>query len=250
MRQGNFSELLKPNIFYNTPEVVYDPTTCPSLGAGTCTPFPSNTIPTSRLSPNGIGIMNAYPAPTPGYLSGNQNWIAQAPHPINQRKDTLASDFLPTENDRIQFRRQNYAYDETIPFDQGSGLTPRHLIRPNQTQSVSWTRTISPTLINEARATVSLNDVYSEVLTNAAGFDRSQYGIDYSYIIPGGRICRARFRLSRSQATSTAWRVARIRPISMGPIYTAADSLTKVWGITQSRLASISRSPVRTMATR
>ncbi len=230
MRQGTFSELLKPNSFYNTPEVVYDPTTCPSLGAATCTPFPNNTIPTSRLSPNGIGIMNAYPAPTPGYLSGNQNWIAQAPHPINQRKDTLASDFLPTENDRIQFRRQNYAYDETIPFDQGSGLTPRHLIRPNQTESVSWTRTISPTLINEARATVSLDDVYSEVLTNAAGFDRSQFGIDYSYIIPGGKDLPGKIPTVTLTGNFYSLAGGPYPSHSTGPIYTAADSLTKVWG--------------------
>jgi hypothetical protein len=230
MRQGNFSELLKPNIFYNTPEAVYDPSTCPSLGASTCTPFPNNTIPTSRLSPNGIGIMNAYPAPTPGYLSGSQNWIAQAPHPINQRKDTLASDFLPTQNDRIQFRRQNYAYDETIPFDQGSGLTPRHLIRPNQTQSVSWTRTISPTLINEARATVSLDDVYSEVLTNAAGFDRSQFGIDYSYIIPGGKDLPGKIPTVTLTGNFYSLAGGPYPSHSTGPIYTAADSLTKVWG--------------------
>ncbi len=36
MRQGNFSELLGPNIFYSKPMVVYDPATCPSVGAAGC----------------------------------------------------------------------------------------------------------------------------------------------------------------------------------------------------------------------
>src|SRR5260370_19876136 len=114
----------------------------------------------SRMRHNGLAIIGAYPAPTPGYLSGNQNWIAQAPHPINQRKETLSSDFLPSDKDRIPFRRQTLAYYEDSPFDQGSGLTPRVISRPNQTNSVTWTRTLSPTMVNEARATVSSDDVY------------------------------------------------------------------------------------------
>jgi hypothetical protein len=50
MRQGNYSELLGPNIFYNTPKIIYNPATCPSVGAAGCTPFPGNIIPASTLS--------------------------------------------------------------------------------------------------------------------------------------------------------------------------------------------------------
>jgi len=65
MRQGDFSELLGPNIFFNTPRVIKDPST----GA----PFPNNVIPTSRLSPNGIGLLNIFPAPnTSGALNYQQ----------------------------------------------------------------------------------------------------------------------------------------------------------------------------------
>ena len=66
MQQGNFSELLGPNIFYSTPKTIYDPNTCPSVGAAAALPFPGNIIPTSRLSHNGMGIIALYPAPTPG----------------------------------------------------------------------------------------------------------------------------------------------------------------------------------------
>jgi hypothetical protein len=68
----------------------------PNAGA----PFPNNIIPTSRLSPNGIGILSLYPLPTTGYISGNQNWIAQASQPENQRKETINSDILPSTKDR------------------------------------------------------------------------------------------------------------------------------------------------------
>src|SRR5215469_13646418 len=63
MRQGNFSELLDPNnIFYHKTVVLVDPKTG--------LPFPGNIIPTpgtattgSTASPNGLGILNAYPMP-------------------------------------------------------------------------------------------------------------------------------------------------------------------------------------------
>lgn len=132
MRQGNFSELLGPNIYYSTPKQIYDPATCPSVGAASCVPFTNNIIPASRLSKNGFAILNMYPAPTPGYLSGNQNWIAAASQPENQRKETINSDIIPGQNDKIQFRRTALAYFEVDPFDQGTNLTPKEFNRPNQ----------------------------------------------------------------------------------------------------------------------
>ena len=230
MRQGNFSELLGPNLFYSKPQAVYDSSTCPSVGAASCTPFPNNIIPMSRLSHNGLGIIGAYPAPTPGYLSGNQNWIAQAPHPINQRKETLSSDFLLSDKDRIQFRRQTLAYDEYAPFDQGSGLTPRFIKRPNQTNSVTWTRTISPTMVNEARATVSLDDVYIPVNTAAGGFNRSAFGINYPYLIPDGKDIPGKIPTVTLTGNFYSLAGGPYPSHSTGPIYTAADTLTKVWG--------------------
>ena len=130
MRQGNFSELLGPNIFYSKPTVIYDPVTCPTLGAASCQPFAGNIIPSSRLSHNGIAILNAYPAAN-GLVNGNQNWIAQASQPENQRKETINSDILPDYKDRIQFRRTDLAYYEFDPFDQNLGITPK-AFQPSQ----------------------------------------------------------------------------------------------------------------------
>jgi Carboxypeptidase regulatory-like domain/TonB-dependent Receptor Plug Domain len=91
MRQGDFSELLSANPWYKAGTVVYDPKTCPSLGSSSCVPFPNNVIPTTRLSPNGVAIMSAYPQPTPGYPA----------HPYNQRKGTLNIDILARSAHRI-----------------------------------------------------------------------------------------------------------------------------------------------------
>src|SRR5579871_5819788 len=229
MRQGNFSELLGPNIFYSTPKIIYDPSTCPSVGAASCVPFPNNTIPTNLLSHNGIAIINAYPGVNTPVISGNQNWIAQASQPENQRKETINSDILPTQKDRIQFRRTALAYYELDPFDQGTNLTPKAFNRPNQAGSVAWTRTISPTLINEARATVSLDDVYIPVITSAPGFNaNAAFGINYPYLLPTNKDIPSKIP---SVTVPNFYGLAGgpYPSHSTGPIYTVGDIVTKVY---------------------
>ena len=220
MRQGNFSELLGSNPWYKPTQIKN-----PATGV----PYPNNVIPASQLSPNGLAILNAYPGPTPGYLQGTQNWIAQAAHPINQRKGIYNGDFLPSEKHHIEFRRTDLSYDEYQPFDQGSGLTGKYFHRPNQTNSLGWTYTISPTLINEARITLSIDDVYIPVNTSLPGFDRSALGIDFPYIFPTGKDITNKIP---TVAVPTFYGLAGgpYPSHSSGPIYTASDNVTKVWG--------------------
>jgi hypothetical protein len=227
MRQGNFSELLSANPWYKAGTVVYNPATCPSLGAASCTPFPGNIIPTTQLSSNGLGIMSAYPQPTSGYLVGTQNWLAQAAHPYNQRKETLNIDILATDKQRISGRRSDASYWEYQPFDQGSGETGKYFNRPNQTNSVSWLWTIGPSLVNEARATFSLDDVYIPVNTALPGFNRSQFGITYPYLFDGKDI---RGKIPTVNVPNFYGLAGGPYPShSSGPIWTASDSVTKVW---------------------
>jgi hypothetical protein len=219
MRQGNFSELLSPNPWYKTGTVI----TNPSTGL----PFTGNIIPTALLSANGIGIMSAYPAPTPGYVNGTQNWIATAAHPINQRKGTENIDILANDKNHISARLSNAAYFEYQPFDQGSGLTGKYFNRPNQTNAVSWTWTISPTLLNEARMTLSLDDVYIPVNTALAGFNRQQFGINFPFLFAGkdipGKIPTV------NMPTFYGLAGGPYPSHSSGPIWTESDTLTKVF---------------------
>ncbi len=88
---------------------------------------------------------------------------------------------------------------------------------------------ISPTLINEARGTFSLDDVYIPVNTAAPGFNAATaFGINYPYLLPQGKDIPSKiptvilpnfYGLAGGPYPSH----------STGPIYTAADSLTKVW---------------------
>ena len=227
MRQGNFSELLGQNPWYKAGTVVYDPSTCATLGAASCTPFPGNIIPTSRLSKNGVGILSAYPTPTAGYLNGTANWLDTGAHPINQRKGTENIDIQPNEKHRISGRRSDASYWEYQPFDQNLGITAKYFIRPNQTNTASWTWTINPTIVNEARVTLSLDDVYIPVDTTEAGFNRSQFGINYPYLFAGKDIAGKIPTANLPNFTSLSG--GPYPSHSSGPIWTGGDTLTKVW---------------------
>lgn len=229
MHQGNFSELLGPNIFYSKPEIIYQPSTCPSVGAASCTPFPGNIIPSSMWSHNGAAILSVYPLPTPGYINGTSNWTDQASQPENQRKQTANFDILPTEKDRIQARITDLAYYELDPFDQNFGIGAKSFSRPNQTNSLTYTRTITPTLINELRATYSLDVVHIPVVSADPAFNRQQYGIDYNFILPVGK--------DEPNKIPTVTVPNFTNPSggpypshSTGPIFTMNDTITKVWG--------------------
>ena len=222
MRTGDFSELLDPaNVFYGKAMVLKDPTTG--------VPFANNIIPVSQQSPNGMGILKAYPAPNiSGFLNGNQNWVYAAAHPIHQRKDTWSADINPTDNQRIQFRRMNYAYWEYLPTDGGSNLTPRFFNRPNQTNSLNHIWTINPTMVNELLATVSLDDVYIPVDT-ANYYDRTKAGINYPYIFPAGKLIPTRIP-TVNLGNFSALNGGPYPSHSTGPIYNISDKLTWVRG--------------------
>jgi hypothetical protein len=215
MRRGNFSELLTNNNFLGKTYIINDPTT----GA----PFPGNIIPTQRLSPNGTGILKAYPTAnltTP--INGTNNYYITALHPQDQRKDTLAADFNITDRQRVTFRRNNYAFLEYQPLDGTPTETPKYFNRPNQTNAVDWVWTISPTLVNEALATVSLDDVYIPV---GNFLDRTTVGINYPYIFPNGKLLQN--RIPTANITNLNSLTGGPYPShSTGPIYTFTDSLT------------------------
>ncbi len=218
MRTGDFSELLNPsNFFFKKVVVINDPKTGQ--------PFPGNIIPPcpqpvgSCATPNGLGILNAYPAPnltTP--INGNQNVYLTALHPQNQRKDTLAIDINVTAKQRLQFRRNNYTFWEYQPLDGGSGETPKYFNRPNQTNSVDYVWTLRPTLVNETLATFSLDRVYIPY-----------FGLNYPYIFPNGKLLPNRIPTVTTSNFSTL-SGGPYPSHSQGPIYDISDSLTWIKG--------------------
>ena len=115
MRQGDFSELAVPNPFTQGPRFIKDPLKAGSCNAASQTACFNdqgilNKIPVSRLSPNGMAILNAYPLPIPGFLGpGNANWEADRPNSQDQIKSTIGIDFNPTEKHSIRWRAQQHS---------------------------------------------------------------------------------------------------------------------------------------------
>jgi predicted heme/steroid binding protein len=229
MRQGNFSELLDPsNIFYHKTVVLVDPKTGQ--------PFPGNIIPApgtattgSTASPNGLGILNAYPLPnltTP--INGNQNWFFSAQHPQYQRKDTLAIDLNLTEKQRLRFRRVYFTFWEFQPLDGGTNETPKFFDRPNQTNSIDHVWTISPTLVNEVLFSFSLDQVHIPV-DQAHFLDRTTVGLNYPYIFPEDKLIPNRIPTVNMSAFS-GLSGGPYPSHSAGPIFDLSDSVTWVKG--------------------
>src|SRR5713226_8582538 len=247
MRQGDFSELLNPNNPFITrkdstgtkiPVLIKDPQSAnPCTVADQSGCFPGNIIPSNRLSPNGVGILNAWPIPNlTTFIGGNGNWFAAKLHTFDQRKDTAGVDLNLTENQRIRFRATNYAYLEYQPLDGNTDRTPKFFNRPNKTGSLNHVWTLSSRMVNEAQITAS-EDVVLIPVDTANFFDRTKAcaqstvpcNLNYPYIFPQGKLLPNRIptvNMSNFSGLSGGPYPSR----SSGPIYTASDSFTLING--------------------
>jgi hypothetical protein len=229
MRQGNFSELLNPaNPYFGTVRIVTDP----ASGAA----FPNNIIPQSRLSPNGIGILNSYPLPTPGYQQSNLNVILSEPDPVNQRKDTPHFDYYLGKT-VITFAGTYYWYAENTPFaasysttnlQTGLDRSNRQWTRPNLTGVVRATRAFTPTLVNDisfnAGADIVHINVYPE--EGVEKYDRRLYGINYPYVFPVSQKVVS-YRIPTVAVTGFTGEDGGTGPQhSTGPFYQVIDNLS------------------------
>ena len=222
MKKGDFSELLKQSIWFNTAKIIKDPST----GA----PFPNNIIPVTKQSPNGMALLKMYPDPNLAVPQGTSNWLGTVGLPVNQRKDSFGVDILPSQKDNIRWRGFLYHYIDPNPFQTGFLYSTRTYDRPNQTTSLNWTHTFSPTLISETTLTASRDQVFILMTFDNPAFSRATYGINYPFIfsaatkdrpdkIPTVAIQGSPFQ----EITGTPYPSS-----SKGPIYVASSNLTKI----------------------
>jgi hypothetical protein len=221
MRQGDFSELLNPsNLFYGKTVVIKDPSTGQ--------PFSGNRIPPNKLSANGIALMNTFPLPTPGFRSGSSNWIGTSPNPRDTRKDTVRVDYHPDSNDQISFSGTLFKWISVDSFRGTFDLARTDWSRPNRTSALSWTRTISPTLINEFTFGASEDLVFINVFNNGK-YQRTTYGITYPFIFPGSKDIENKIPTLQASNFSTV-DGGPYPAKSKGPIFTWSDNVTKLHG--------------------
>jgi hypothetical protein len=221
MRQGNFSELLQPSIWYGSARTITDPTTG--------NPFNGNIIPTAQLSANGIAFLRTYPLPN-GSFQGNNNYYKVRPSWQNQRKDTISIDFNPTSTQFVRFRHSNYVYTALDSFRSGFDYAITDWSRPNKTASLSHTWTLGPTMINEFLVAASVDRVYIGIdRSEGERYLRSRSGINYPYIFP------ERKEIFDKVPTIVIPNLGTIDggpypSSSTGPIYQVSNNFTKIWG--------------------
>jgi hypothetical protein len=196
MRVGDFSELHPQSPNYvaglGVTRYVKDP-----LKTGACSATDSsgcfndggilNKIPTNRLSPNGLGFLRAFPDPIPGFLQNGSNFFQSRPTLTDQRKENVNIDWLPSEKHQIKARLALYHFVDVGAFRGATDRAPQIIDRPNQTLSIGWTWTLSPTLITETLVAGSRDQVFIAVDTRGDRFKRSNYGINYPYIFKEGK---------------------------------------------------------------
>ncbi len=220
MRQGDFSELLGPNIYYSSPKQIIDPLTGQ--------PFPGNVIPQGRLSPNGMAFLNAFPSPTPGYLFNNNNWTLDDVQEPRQRKDTLRLDYMPSPGHQIMLRGSLYSWKQLDAFRSGFQFARTDWDRPNRSAALSWLWTMSPGTLNELTVGYAKDIVKIPVFTGDGQYDRTRYGINYPYLFPGKEIENKVPTIQISQVGTIDG--GPYPSSSDGPIYTVSDTFTHLRG--------------------
>jgi hypothetical protein len=220
MRNGDFSELLSPNIFYNTTKQLVRP--------GTNVPYVNNIIPASDLSANGLGLLRAYPAPNT--TVGQNNWIDTALYSERQRKDSVVVDFIPADAHHFRFSLLNYNYDDYEPHFGNFNTNPRIFHRPNQIGVFHYTWMISPTIVNDAFVSAAADHVDINIDTSSGLYDRTKYGINYPYLFgSASKVVPNKIPTIQPTAGFGTLDGGPYPSRSGGMVYDVGDAVTKVW---------------------
>lgn len=140
MRAGNFGGVAQ----------VFDPLTrAPGAnGVIAATPFPNNVIPTNRIHPTSVKLLEFYPTPNvPG--AGLRNNRSQAlGRPIDRDQFTVRGDFNESSKS-TWFGR--YSWGDENQLTESLKLNGDKIITTFDQYMASNTRVLSPTMVNEAR---------------------------------------------------------------------------------------------------
>jgi len=151
-RTGNFSQVLSEQGIQ-----LYNPFS--TNASGSRTPFAGNIIPASLFSPAASKILSSqyYPLPINSSLVNNYQYATNTF--INGDQGDVKIDYNISDKDRFYGRYSESRFDNptinSYPLIYNSFATA-----PTHTGVVDWTRTISPSLVNEVR--FGVNYVYND----------------------------------------------------------------------------------------
>src|SRR5262249_54320922 len=150
-RSGDFSQTL--NTAGNRIPI-YDPATTQTVnGVVTRTQFPNNVIPANRLDPVGVNLMKYYPAPNrpPDNASGVNNFRANYVNSPGANFHMIKIDHNLSSRDRVTGRYiWNGGLNSTTSVFPDPGADPRNTADNQQQYTyANWSRTVSPTSVND-----------------------------------------------------------------------------------------------------
>jgi hypothetical protein len=158
-RTGDFSKTFAAN---GQLIVIYDPlSTAPnpnSPGAFIRTPFTNNSIPESRISKFAKGFFALYPLPNlPGApVTGANNLFQSGAIPTDRQTGGVKVDHSFNSNQRLAVRYTRDVLNETVPngsyFQNVLDNDKKTIYVPRHSASLSYTNTLSPTIILDARS--------------------------------------------------------------------------------------------------
>ena len=147
-------------------------------------PFPGNVItPNTLISPIATKILSFYPGPNGSFLGGGDNYFAVTDGTNSWNQATGRIDYNLSDKDRIFFRYTWQSGTITVPGIDPNGYSTYPAAPKNV--DVGWSRTISPTILNEFRLGWNYTQ-NGEVRAN--GYNTSfanPYGLTYPVSEPG-----------------------------------------------------------------
>jgi hypothetical protein len=183
-RQGNFSELARPtpiagSTTLRNPTIIFDPYTG--------VPFPNNVIPTSRLHPGALNILNQY-VPKAQFRQPDPfdfNATAGVPQPINARTYFARIDHHFSDKDRVFGRlawdRSDLTRNNINPF------LPVFVDSKVTNLATQWIHAFSPSMINELRFGFNISDdITKNPRTDNTEFDMDSLGIGQFRVFSDG----------------------------------------------------------------
>ncbi len=155
-RQGDFSEY----VAFNPINKIYDPATGdPVTGLGR-TAFPGNRIPTNRLSPQALKILQYFPLPNTNFGSPFNNYAASGGGSFDANKWDTREDYFLNDKTSIFGRYSNHQFARSAvgafgniaggPAFNSVNFAGNSYVR-NQSISIGLTHTFTPTLITDFR---------------------------------------------------------------------------------------------------
>jgi hypothetical protein len=161
MRAGDFADLRDAT---GKQIQIYDPNTTvanPSGSGFVRTPFAGNVIPTNRLDPVSVKMLQFYPLPnrTPSNAFTNaSNWIGQVNEVRHMNQYTVKADHRISDKNTISGRFMYYKHFNDNGF---AGALPDPNVRErldnylNYNTTINDTHSFTPSLLNEARVSVA-----------------------------------------------------------------------------------------------